>query len=53
MLYQHLQLQYETASLSYNRMIDNIGYGQRLKEIVKKEAREEEEEKDKQKMKQI
>ena len=35
----------ETASLLCNRMTDNIRYrGERLKDIVKKEAREEEEE---------
>ena len=34
----------ETASLLYNRMMENMGYGQqkRLKDIVEKEAGEEE-----------
>ena len=35
----------ETASLLYNRMVENMGYGQDiLEDIVKKEAEEEEEE---------
>ena len=33
----------ETASLLYNRMMENMGYGQeRLKDIVEKEEEEEE-----------
>ena len=33
----------ETASLLYNRMMENMGYGQeRLKKIVEKEAKQEE-----------
>ena len=33
----------DTASLLYNRMMENMGYGQeRLKDIVEKEAEEEE-----------
>ena len=40
-----LQSVRETASLLYNRMMENMGYGrERLKNIVKNEAREEEEE---------
>ena len=36
-----LQGVHETASLLYNRMIENMGYGQeRLKDIVEKEAEE-------------
>ena len=32
----------ETASLLYNRMVENMGYGQeKLKDIVQKEAEEE------------
>ena len=35
----------ETASLLYNRMVENMGYGlERLKDIVEKEAEEEQEE---------
>ena len=42
-LTERLQSVRETASLLYNKMMDNIGYGrQRLKDIVEKEAREEE-----------
>ena len=41
-LAERLQSVRETASLLYNKMIDNIGYGrERLKNIVEKEAREE------------
>ena len=44
-LAERLQSVRETASLLYNRMMDNIEYGwERLKYIVEKEAREEEEE---------
>ena len=44
-LAKRLQSIRETASLLYNRMIDNIEYGlERLKDIVEKVAREEEEE---------
>ena len=51
-MYQHLWQQHkmrlqkgcsvhDTASLLYNRMMENMGYGQeRLKDIVKKEAEE-------------
>ena len=43
-LAERLQSVRETASLLYNRMMDNIEYGrERLKDIVEKEAREEEE----------
>ena len=39
-----LQSVRETTSLLYNRMMENMGYGQqeRLKDIVEKEAEEEE-----------
>ena len=41
-LAEWLQSARDTASLLYNRMMENIGYGQeRLKNIVKKEAEEE------------
>ena len=41
-LAERLQSVRETASLLYNKMIDNIGYGrERLKNIVEKEAKEE------------
>ena len=41
-LAERLQSVRETASLLYNKMMDNIGYGrERLKNIVEKEAREE------------
>ena len=44
-LAERLQSVRETASLLYNRMMDNIEYGwERLKDIVEKETREEEEE---------
>ena len=40
---ERLQNVRETASLLYNRMMENMGYGQqeRLKDIVEKEAEEE------------
>ena len=43
-LAERLQSLRDTASLLYNRMMENIGYGQqeRLKDIVEKEAEEEE-----------
>ena len=42
-LAERLQSVRETASLLYNRMMENMGYGQeRLKDIVEKEAEEEE-----------
>ena len=42
-LAQRLQGVHETASLLYNRMMENMGYGQqeRLKDIAEKEAEEE------------
>ena len=41
-LAERLQSVRETISLLYNRMMDNMGYGQqRLKDIVEKEAEEE------------
>ena len=41
-LAERLQSVRETASLLYNRMVENMGYGQeRLKDIVEKEAEEE------------
>ena len=41
-LAERLQSVRETASLLYNRMMENMGYGQeRLKDIVEKEAQEE------------
>ena len=44
-LAERLQSVRETASLLYNEMMDNIGYGrERLKNIVEKEARKEEKE---------
>ena len=44
-LAERLQCVRETASLLYNRMIDNIEYGrEKLKDIIEKEAREQEEE---------
>ena len=49
-LTERLQSVRETASLLYNRMVENMGYGQEtFKDIVEKEAEEEqqqEEEKD-------
>ena len=49
-LTERLQSVGETASLLYNRMVENMGYGQEtLKDIVEKEAEEQqqqEEEKD-------
>ena len=42
-LAERLQSVHETASLLYNRMIENMEYGrQRLKDIVEKEASKEE-----------
>ena len=42
-LTERLQSVRDTASLLYNRMMENMGYGQeRLKDIVEKEAAEEE-----------
>ena len=42
-LAERLQGVRETASFLYNRMMENIGYGQeRLKDIAEKEAKEEE-----------
>ena len=43
-LAERLQSIRDTASLLYNRMMENMGYGQqeRLKDIVEKEAEEEE-----------
>ena len=42
---ERLQSIRDTASLLYNRIMENMGYGQeRLKDIVEKEAEEEEEE---------
>ena len=44
-LAERLQRVRETASLLYNRMVENMGYGlERLKDIVEKEAEEEQEE---------
>ena len=41
-LAERLQSVRETASLLYNRMVENMGYGQEtLKDIVEKEAEEE------------
>ena len=41
-LAERLQSVRETASLLYNRMVENMGYGQeRLKDFVEKEAEEE------------
>ena len=41
-LAERLQSVCDTASLLYNRMMENIGYGwERLKNIVEKEAEEE------------
>ena len=43
-LTERLQSVCDNASLLYNRMMDNMGYGQeRLKDIVEKEAEKEEE----------
>ena len=43
-LVERLQSVRDTTSLLYNRMMENMGYGQqeRLKDIVEKEAEEEE-----------
>ena len=40
-LAERLQGVRETASLLYNRMMENMGYQERLKDIVEKEAEEE------------
>ena len=42
-LVERLQSVHDTASLLYNRMMENMGYGQqeRLKDIEEKEAEEE------------
>ena len=41
-LAERLQSEYETASLLFDRMMENMGYGQEtLKDIVEKEAGEE------------
>ena len=43
-LTERLQSVRDTASLLYNRMMENMGYGQeRLKDIVEKEAEKKEE----------
>ena len=48
-LTERLQSVRETASLLYNKMIDNIGCGpQKFKDIVEEEAREEEKEEEQQ-----
>ena len=49
-LVKRLQGVRETASLLYNRMMENMGYGQqeRSKDIVEKEAEEEEDAKEQQ-----
>ena len=49
-LVERLQGVRETASLLYNRMMENMGYGQqeRSKDIVEKEAEEEEDAKEQQ-----
>ena len=42
-LAERLQSVRDTASLLYNRMVENMGYGQeKLEDIVEKEAEEEE-----------
>ena len=46
-LAEKLQSACETASLLYNRMVENMGYGQeRLKDIVEKEAEKEQQQKE-------
>ena len=46
-LAERLQSVHETASLLYNRMVENMGYGQeRLKDIVEKEAEKEQQQKE-------
>ena len=46
-LAERLQSVRETASLLYNRMVENMGYGQeRLKDIVEKEAEKEQQQKE-------
>ena len=47
-LAERLQSVCETASLLYNRMVENMGYGQEtLKDIVEKEAEEEQQQEEK------
>ena len=47
-LAERLQNIRETASLLYNRMVENVGYGQEtLKDIVEKEAEEEQQQEEK------
>ena len=47
-LAERLQSVRETASLLYNRMVENVGYGQEtLKDIVEKEAEEEQQQEEK------
>ena len=49
-LTERLQSVRETASLLYNRMVENMGYGQEtLKDIVEKEAEEEQQQEKKKK----
>ena len=49
-LTERLQSVRETASLLYNRMVENVGYGQEtLKDIVEKEAEEEQQQEKKKK----
>ena len=44
-LAERLQSVRETASLLYNRMVENMGYGQeKLKDIMEKEAEEQQQE---------
>ena len=45
-LAERLQSICETASLLYNRMMQNMGYGKTLKDIVEKEAKEEQQQED-------
>ena len=46
-LTERLQSVRETASLLYNRVVENVGYGQEtLKDIVEKEAEEEQQQKE-------
>ena len=47
-LAERLQSVHDTTSLLYNRMMENMGYGQqeRLKDIVEKEAAEEQQDDD-------
>ena len=49
-LAERLQSVRETASLLYNRMVENVGYGQEtLKDIIEKEAEEEQQQEKKKK----